>query len=149
MNLGRIACERFARLSEEAGDRPLRRLEQRFVDRHRDACPQCRAQEVHTGDALNMLRGIAFQDEDVFITPGFDDRIIRQVKVNTVRDGFRYWSPAAFGAVVAMCAIFAAMHVASTPASLREANVPGGQVRNTAGRPIPNLELDKVPDFRR
>lgn len=149
MNLGRIACERFARLSQEAGDRPLRRLEQYFVDRHRETCSACREEEAFTGDALNMLRGVAFGDEDIFITPGFDDRIIRQVKVNTVRDGFRYWSPAAFGAVVAMCAIFAAMHVASTPSSLREANVPGGQVRNTTSKPIPNLELDKIPDFRR
>lgn len=96
-----------------------------------------------------MLRGMAFEEEDLAISPAFNDRVIRQVKINVVRDGIRYWSPVAYGALAATCALFAAMHVAATPNRLQEANVPGGQARNTAPKLYPNLELERIPEFRR
>jgi hypothetical protein len=148
VSFGRIACARFARLSQEAGDRSLSGHELRFVERHRAACEHCREQEQEVTCALNMLREFAVDEFDIRVSPGFDERLIRQVRVNAVRDGFRYWSPAACGALVACLALFAALHVATTPTKLQDVDVPGGQVRNTVKR-YPNLELDRIPELER
>ncbi|MGV3616854.1 MAG: zf-HC2 domain-containing protein [Fimbriimonas sp.] len=147
MRAGR-ACQRFSRLSSEAEDRDLKPSEHRFLEAHREACPECRETETVAACALNMLRDMSF-DDDIEISPTFDERIIRRLKVNTVREGIRYWSPAAVGAGIACVALFAALHVAATPTQMKDADVPGGQVRNSTPRNYPNLELDRIPEFRR
>ena len=110
---GRSACERFSRLASEAEDRDLKPSEQRFMEAHRDECAPCRQVEMSSACALNMLRGMSYSDEDLDISPAFDERIIRKVRLNSVREGLRYWSPAAIGAGIACVALFAALHAAT------------------------------------
>jgi predicted anti-sigma-YlaC factor YlaD len=146
--LGRSACDRFSRLSIEAEDRDLKPSERRFMEAHRDECPACRQLEASSACALNMLRAASLEDE-IEISPSFDERLIRRVRVNSVREGIRYWSPAAVGAGIACIALFTALHVAATPTQMKNAEVPGGQARNATPRPHPNLELERIPEFRR
>ncbi len=146
--LGRSACRKFSRLSREADDRDLSPREQKFLENHRRACEACSLEE-HAGSlALNMLRDLTFSEDDLEISAGFDERILRQVQVNVVREGIRYWSPAAIGAGIACVALFAALHVAATPAQIKPVDFNGGQAR-LLQRDYPILELERIPEFRR
>lgn len=142
------SCQRFSRLTSEAEDRDLKPSEQSFLDTHRDECEDCRESAVSTAFAMDMLRGAAFEEDEIEVSPMFDERIIRMVRLNSVRSRITYWSPAAMGAGVACIALFAVLHVAATPTQMKDAEVPGGQVRNSVRKHYPNLELDKVPEFR-
>ena len=145
------SCQRFSRLSSEAEDRELKPSEQRFLDTHRDECEACLEEAATAFFAMNMLREAAYEEDEIEISPMFDERIIRMVRLNSVRSRISYWSPAALGAGVACIALFAVLHVAATPTQMKEAEVPGGQARNTVRKHYPNLELetDKVPEFLR
>lgn len=148
MNFDR-SCQRFSRLSSEAEDRDLNLSEQSFLDTHRDECEACRESSMSSSFALDMLRGAAFTDEEIEVSPMFDERVIRMVRLNSVRNRLTYWSPAAVGAGIACIALFAMLHVAATPTQMKDAEVPGGQARNTVRKHYPNLELEKIPEFRR
>lgn len=143
------SCQRFSRLSSEAEDRELKPSEQSFLDRHREECEECRESAVTSMFAMDMLRSVAYEEEELDISPMFDERIVRMVRLNSVRSRITYWSPAAMGAAVACIALFAVLHVAATPTQMKDAEVPGGQARNTVRKHYPNLELKEVPEFRR
>lgn len=120
------ACRRFERLSSDALDRSLSSIEAEFLCAHRESCAACRRSEEQGALALNMLRQSTL-DAD----PGdaFDRRVIRRVKTQTVREGFRYWSPVALGATLAMIGLLAAMQLALQSETLPERQGAMGEAR--------------------
>jgi len=147
VRLNRRACQKFERLVGEQQDRDLGPREQRFVDRHRDACEACQETEFSSSLALNMLREASLEPE---IDAGFDERVLRRVRVDRVRTGIGYWSPAFVGAAIACVAIFVALHLAAAPVQGVNRDVAGTEARrDTVTRPVPSLELDHVPQFVR
>ncbi|AIE87115.1 hypothetical protein OP10G_3747 [Fimbriimonas ginsengisoli Gsoil 348] len=80
----------------------------------------------------------------------FEDRVIRRLRVQTVRESLNYWSPALVGAGIACVALFVALHLAATPASINRDYVPDGEAkRYVTPRTQPKLELDRIPTFVR
>jgi len=79
------------------------------------------------------------------ITPMFEDRVIRRLKVQQVKESLNYWSPALVGAGIACIVIFVTLHLAASPAKMKEANMPDGEARRFAR---PNLELHEIPVIR-
>lgn len=132
-----FGCGRFRFLSNEAIDRALTAHEQRFLDRHRDVCAQCRLVEDNQAMALNMLRATALHAEPA---DTFDRRVLRRVRLQNVRERFSYWSPAAIGATVAMGLVLAILQIISTPTNLPVRAHPAGEARRTVSTPmIPDL----------
>lgn len=147
MSLRLFGCRKFSRLISERTDRDLSVREERFLDRHRDACSECRRSEVADDCVLNLLRASALEPE---VAPQFEDRVLRRLRVQTVRDSLNYWSPALVGAGIACIALFVALHLAAMPSQLkRTENSAGEAVRFTAPKTLPNLELSDVPHFDR
>lgn len=131
------ACRRFERLSSDALDRELSVTEFAFLDEHRFACDECRRTEEQGALALNMLRQLTLEPD---ADEGFDRRVIRRVQTQTVREGFRYWSPVAIGATLAMIGVLAVLQVALRPDSIPERNSPSGEARLDRGYPaVPDL----------
>ncbi len=66
--------------------------------------------------ALNMLREIKLEPE---VSPQFDQRVLRRLRVQNSREGFSYWSPALVGAAIAAVTLLGALqliaHSPSTP----------------------------------
>lgn len=139
-----LACKRFQKLWYDQDARSLSRHEERFLSQHRQHCPDCRAFEQSSQDALSVLRLAALEPE---VSPAFEERILRKVRVQTVRDSLGYWSPALVGAGIACVAIFAALQIAATPAQLKSATLPSGEAKRDIRRelPLPNLILDEKP----
>ena len=96
-------------------DRDLASREEGFMVKHRDACWPCRSAEGQSTLALNMLRASAMDPEEA---PAFEARLLRRLRLQTVRAGFNYWSPAFFGAAIAGVAILAAMQMITNSANL-------------------------------
>lgn len=137
--LGRpVSCRRFERLTSESFDRELLPDEADFLRSHRLKCSACRCEEEQGALALNMLRQSAL---DADSDDAFDRRVIRRVKSQTVREGFRYWSPVALGATLAMVGLLAAMQVALQSDSLPERRSKVGEaMRTETGFPtVPEL----------
>ncbi len=120
------ACRRFERLSSDALDRELCVAELAFLDEHRFACDACRRTEEQGALALNMLRQLTLEPET---DEGFDRRVMRRVQTQTVREGFRYWSPVAIGAALAMVGVLAVVQLALRPDSIPERGSPAGEAR--------------------
>jgi len=141
--LGRpVSCRRFERLTSESFDRDLLTEEADFLRSHRSACSACRREEEQGAIALNMLRQSAL---DADSDDAFDRRVIRRVKSQTVRDGFRYWSPVALGATLAMVGLLAAMQVALQSDGLPERRSKVGEAKLT-GTGFPSVpELSATP----
>jgi len=143
-----FGCRKFSRLISERTDRDLNLREERFLERHRVACSECRRSEVADDCVLNLLRASALEPE--VEAPTFDDRILRRLRVQTVRDSLSYWSPAIAGAGIAGIALFVALHLAAMPSQIRRNENPGGEaVRFLKPTSLPNLELSDVPQFER
>lgn len=142
MKLRVFGCKRFGRLSSEQEDRCLSESEERFLSRHRAVCPECAEMERMSFSALNMLRMATLEPE---IAPMFEDRVIRRLKVQQVKESLNYWSPALAGAAIACIVIFVTLQLASSPARLHQANIPAGEAKLTQA---PKLELDSVPVLR-
>ena len=121
-----FGCRRFSRLSNEAIDRDLCEREETFLEKHRTVCASCAATQTQSSFALNMLRASAI---DVDISPSFDDRLLRKLRVRTTRESLRYWSPAVAGAFIAGLAVVAAMQMITRSAQLPHVGVPGGEAR--------------------
>jgi len=68
----------------------------------------------------------------------FDERILRRHKVETVRAGVRYWSPAMMGAAVAGLVVLAAMQMIAQSSKLPSFKVPGSEARLSSPA-IPSL----------
>lgn len=136
------ACRRFESLSSEGLDRTLTGAESQFLEAHREVCEACRQFEEQGALALNMLRQIAIEPE---CDDNFDRRLIRRARTQTVRDGFRYWSPVAVGATIAMIGVLAVLQVSLRSDSLPERRTEMGEaMRRTSTFPaVP--ELDETP----
>jgi hypothetical protein len=146
MILRKIGCRRFRKLIHERDDRVLDRQEQLFVHKHRTACPGCRTIEKSHSLALDMLRSAALDSE-----PGvqFEERVIRRLKVQHVRESIGYWSPAIAGASLACLALFAALTLMGKPQQLKQADFPAGEARLDPHRVFPDLELRETNRFIR
>jgi hypothetical protein len=143
-----LACKRFKRLWNEQDERSLTRRESRFLDAHRCACQECQGFEASTASALGMLRMASM---DAQVSPGFDDRVLRRAKVQTVRQSLKYWSPAFVGGAIACIALVAALQIAATPSQLKSATLPEGEARlgPNPDHPMPKLILSSKPNLGR
>ncbi len=141
-----FGCKKFGRLSSEQADRTLSDSEDRFLSKHRAVCPSCRKAEVTTTCALNMLRMATLEPE---VEPMFEDRVLRRLKVQQVRESLNYWSPALIGASIACAVVFVTLRIASAPVQTQRANLPSGEARReNYSRTAPKLELDHAPVLR-
>jgi hypothetical protein len=94
-----------------------------------------------------MLRAASLEPE---IAPMFEDRVIRKLKVQTVKESLNYWSPALVGAGIACIALFVALHLAASPAQLNKTEVTTGEAeRYIAPATKPNLDLVRIPEFNK
>ncbi len=114
------------------------------MERHSIRCPQCRRFESSSSLSLNVLRSAALEPD---IAPSFEDRVLRRLRVQSVKEGISYWSPAAVGASIACVAIFATLQIAAAPVDINNANLPDGEARRMLDpdRPMPSLVLEKKP----
>jgi hypothetical protein len=92
-----------------------------------------------------MLRAAAM---DVAPGRGFDERLIRRMRVHRVRESLGYWSPALLGSAIACMALLVTLHLLAAPQTVRGTGLPTGEARRTAD-PFPSLELRHVPHFDR
>ena len=146
MTLRLFGCKKFRQLSSEQDDRTLSIREDRFLNRHREVCDECRRAELTTSCALNMLRMATLEPE---VAPMFEDRVLRKLKVQQVRESLNYWSPALVGAGIACGVIFVTLHLASFPSQTKRANLHAGQAKREAPSRIePKLEIDRAPVLR-
>lgn len=137
MNVRIFGCGRFRFLSSEALDRPLSVREEKFLQRHRSVCAPCRVAEDNQAMALNMLRSTALNGEPA---EGFDRRVLRRVRVQTLRESASYWSPAAIGATVATALVLGILQFVAKPTQLEERVSPTGEARRVIASPtIPDL----------
>ncbi len=140
MNGWLFGCRKFSYLASEALDRPLTHSEAGFVERHRMACDSCRRTEENQSFALNMLRAAAIDDVP---ETNFDLRLIRRVKVQTIRESFSFWSPMAIGATVAMVLMLAVLQVVYKPTGIPQRNSPSGEAHRVTDSPmIPTFAPD-------
>ena len=79
------------------------------------------------------------------VTPLFEDRVIRRLKVQGVKDSLNYWSPALIGAGIACLLIFVTLHLASNPNPVKRLNISSNEARREVA---PRLELDRAPIIR-
>lgn len=139
-----LACKRFQKLWNERDVRDLSPDEDRFVSQHRRDCEECACFESSSDGAMSMLRMATMEPE---VSIGFEDRVIRKVKVQTVRESLGYWTPAMIGAGIACVAIVATLQIAASPVKLNPATLPAGEAKLDVDheRPIPNLTLTEKP----
>ena len=95
-----------------------------------------------------MLRSASL---DADVAPNFDERVIRKVRVQRVREGFGYWSPAILAAGITCMTLLAGMTLLTRPSLVRTAHMPGGEARRmqTPGSLLPALHLSQPPRFSR
>ena len=136
----RVPCGRFGRLLSELADREATPRETAFLERHRSVCASCREDEAAATLSLGLLRDCTFAVE---VPDSFDRRILRRTKIQTVRDGFRYWSPAFTGGLVAAGLLLAAVQALTRPIA------PGATRGIEANRGVQgSLALKSVPPLR-
>ena len=139
-----LACKRFQKLWNDRDVRDLSDQEESFVAQHRRDCEECRSFEVSSDDVLSVLRSATLEPE---ISIGFEDRVIRKLKLQTMRESLSYWTPALVGAGIACVAIVATLQIAATPVQLNKAKLPVGEAKLELGpeRPMPELILSEKP----
>ncbi len=148
VNLPKFGCAKFRHLSNERLDRDLCESERRFISMHRGQCAGCAATERNSTFALNMLRGASIEVE---VQPNFDERVIRRVKVQRVKEGFRYWSPAIAAACITCLTLFAGLSLVTKPVNIQSAHLPGSEARRIQSPrlTLPTLRLSEPPHFNR
>ena len=136
-----LACKRFRKLWNDGDGRELETDELSFVNQHRQMCEECREFEMSASFSLGVLREATL---DPVVSESFDDRVLRRVRVQTVRESLGYWSPALVGAGIACVAIFAALQIAAMPVQPKRAMLPDGEARRGIDRdnPLPPLILN-------
>ena len=93
-----------------------------------------------------MLRGMAMEHE---VSRAFDERVIRRLRVQTVKESLNYWSPAVLGAAIACLAVLAAMQMMSKPSSLPPLHMGATEARHMTSGPVyPELQLPRSPNGR-
>ncbi len=132
-------------LLSEREDRDLSAKEVRFLARHREVCPECESQESSMHCSLNMLRAATI---DVEPAAHFDERLIRRVKIQRVKESLSYWTPGLIGCAVAAIAIFATLHVLTLNVQKGSVVLPAGEARR-GPTAFPSLELSRLPHFDR
>ncbi len=139
-----LACRRYRKLWNDCDSRELNGSEQQFLDHHRTGCDSCRDFEASAALSLDILRSATLEAE---ISLAFDERVLRRVRVQTVRESLSYWSPALVGAGIACVAIFAALQIAAMPVQPNRANFPDGEARRSihSDSPLPSLTLSSKP----
>ncbi len=115
------------------------------MDEHRLQCADCAEFERTACLSLNMLRGAALLPESA---QGFDERLMRRLRVDNARASFRYWSPALVGALIACFALFAALQMITQPTRLKGVTIPGGEARMSRAHAYPSLELVHTPSIQ-
>lgn len=111
-----FGCGKFGWLASEAEDRLLTSQEREFMARHRAVCPACVRQEEASALALNMLRESRLESP----LPGgqYETRLMRRLRVQTVRIGMVDWSPAFLGAAIAAVALVSALQMLARSSEL-------------------------------
>ena len=139
-----FGCRRFRKLVNERYDRDLSHSETKFLERHRGVCSECARTETNGAMALNMLRMASLDEGEV--APHFDERLIRQVRLDRVRQSVGYWSPAFVGATIAGIAIVAALQLIARSDSPVVHTGPFDQSHRIApkGSSFPALNLDST-----
>ncbi|MEZ0327779.1 MAG: hypothetical protein ACAH95_17935 [Fimbriimonas sp.] len=139
-----LACKRYRKLWNDCDSRELKRSEQRFLEHHRCVCDECRQFEQTASFTLDLLRSATLEPE---VSLTFDERVLRRVRVQTVRESLSYWSPALVGAGIACVAIFATLQIAAMPVQPNRARLPDGEAMRTinSDSPLPSLILSKKP----
>ena len=136
-----FGCRKFGRLLNEMADREPTETEDAFLESHRALCTGCRTEEEAANSSLDLLRGCAFEAE---VEDSFDRRVLRRARIQSVQDGFRYWSPAMMGGLVAAGLLLAAVQVLTRPI------IPGGTPAVEASRGVQgSLALKHVPPLIR
>jgi len=79
------------------------------MERHRAVCRPCSSKEEASALALNMLREAKLEADEPEVS--FDRRLLRRVRVESVRSGLQYWAPALFGAAIAAVALVSALQM--------------------------------------
>lgn len=134
-----LACRRFGKILNQIADRAPTNREDAFLVRHRAACETCQREERAASFSLDLLRNAAFQPE---VEDSFDRRVLRRAHVQRVQDGFRYWSPAFMGGLVAAGLLLAAVQILTKPIA------PGATVPVQASRGVDDsLALKTVHRF--
>jgi predicted anti-sigma-YlaC factor YlaD len=139
-------CRRFRALHEVRESEPLTVVDSSFFETHLASCESCREFDASAATALSLLRTAALEPE---ISQGFEDRVIRKLKVQTGRESFNYWSPALVGAAIACVAIFATLQLAATPVQMEQARIANGEARRMDKQDDrhPSLVLEQAPRF--
>ena len=140
-----FGCGKFVRLLSDREDRSLSDNELSFLQRHRLVCQKCNREEAAFHKSLNMLRAAAM---DPTPARGFDERLIRRVRVLRVKESIGYWSPALLGSAVACMALLVTLHLLASPRTSGSAYIPSGEALRTVPE-FPSLELSKLPRFVR
>lgn len=140
MSVRLFGCKKYRKLSAEASDRELTVRESRFLDKHSAVCPRCVDEVAESSMALNMLRAATL---DATAEPAFEQKVLRQYRVNNVRASIRYWSPALAGAGIACIALFAAFALLGRPSMLQRDHKVLDQTRRVdiPNRALPSLVL--------
>ena len=143
-----LACNRYRKLWDDCDARELRKDEQEFLNQHRTICQECRAFEESASLSLDVLRAATLEP---IVSPSFDERVLRRVRVQTVRESLSYWSPALVGAGIACVAIFATLQIAAMPVQPNRMMLPDGEARRNvnAETPLPSLIINRKLRFDR
>lgn len=139
-----FGCKKYSKLSYEKLDRELSDSERGFLQKHGAACAECGRAAEQGFIALNMLRECAMEAE---VRPHFEERVVRSWKLEKVRSGFGYWSPAVLGAAVAGIVLLAAIQMIAQPSHLPNIRVPANSEARLNTQPhFPELENYSDPN---
>ena len=91
--------------------------------------------------ALNMLRESRLDPSTS--GSGFDIRVIRRVRLQTVRLSVQYWSPAIFGAAIAAVALVSALQMLARTSELPVFRAGASEARHIqlGGPVIPDIPI--------
>jgi len=145
MRVRLFGCRKFGRLLNEREDRQLSEVELQFLGRHRSVCSSCRREEAASQLSLNMLRAAAL---DIAPGNGFDERLMRRLRITRVRESLSYWSPALVGSAIACLTLLVTLQLLSGSRTSNSASMPNGEARRDTTS-FPQLELKQLPPFGR
>jgi len=89
-------------------DRDLTPRESKFYEAHQVACDECREYETQGAFALNMLRTMNFDAPD---SSRLTERIVRRVRLQSIRGGFKFWTPALGGVAIGALMMMAVLQL--------------------------------------
>jgi predicted anti-sigma-YlaC factor YlaD len=133
------ACRKYRQLADEVIDRELTPKEKQFYDAHQMACDECREYETQGAFALNMLRTMDFDAPD---TSKMTDRIVRRVRLQTIRGGLKFWTPALGGMAIGALMMMAVLQLVGQSNVLPRNSHTGGDAKriDRAETVFPELE---------